>query len=340
VDAVEHVRRYITLTAALGFSVLSGAWYSFALPGNAQEPRVTIEPRNGPSETGKGSADRLGTTIRVNSDLVLIPVMVTDRDDRAVTGLERTHFRLWEDKIEQTITHFASEDVPVSIVVAFDLSGSMGNKFKLSLAALNQFIRSANPEDEFALVVFSDQARLLRKFTQDTEAIQNQMLFVQPNGQTALLDAIVLSLEEMRHARYSRKAILIISDGGDNNSRYTVNEVKQRVRESDVQVHAIGIEESLMLSSRSMEDLGGAALLSDLATQSGGRLYEIFNTSDLPNVAAKIGSALRSQYVLGYVPSAERRDGKYHRVQVKVAQPPGVSRLRASFRNGYIAPGN
>jgi len=320
--------------------MLAGLWYSGAIQAQSQEPRVTIEPRAPQPEPGKGSADRLRTNIRVDSDLVLIPVLVTDRNDRSVTGLGRGHFRLWEDKVEQTITHFAAEDTPVSVVLAFDISGSMGNKLRLSRAAVDQFLRTANPEDEFALVTFSDQTHLAQSFTPRAEDIQSRMLFLQSKGSTALLDAVVLSLNQMRHARHTRKAILIISDGGDNSSRYSVREVKERVREADVQIYAIGIEEPMALRYRSIEEFSGAALLSDLSRQSGGRLFEIEDINELPGVAGRIGMALRNQYVLGYVPAEPRRDGKYHKVQVKVERPVGVPPLRASFRAGYVAPGN
>jgi VWFA-related protein len=335
---VKHARRYFPFAALLTLPAFCWLWSSGTAPAQAQEPQVAIEPR---VATGtQGTASRAIPSIRVDSDLVLIPVLVTDRNDRTVTGLEREHFRLWEDKVEQTITHFAADDVPVSIVLAFDTSGSMGNKLKLSRAAVDQFIKTANPEDEFSLVAFNDQPRLLQKFTKHGEDIQTRMLFLQSKGRTALLDAIVLALNEMRSAKHSRKAILIVSDGGDNSSRYGLREVRSRIREADVQIYAVGIEEPLLTRARSMEEFGGAALLQDISSQTGGRLYEIDDVNELPSVAAKIGMSLRNEYVLGYVPATQRRDGKYHKVQVKIERPLGVPPLRASFRTGYIAPGN
>jgi VWFA-related protein len=166
------------------------------------------------------------------------------------------------------------------------------------------------------------------------------MLLLRSKGRTALLDAIVLSLNEMKNAKHTRKVILIVSDGGDNSSCYSVGEVKQRVREADVQIYSIGIQNPFWLRGPSVEDLQGAALLSELASQSGGRLYDIRDANELPDVAAKIGKALRSVYILGYVPQVERRDGKYHRVQVKVQQAEGMPPVRAYFRTGYIARSN
>jgi len=302
----------------------------------AQENPVNIEHRNPTT----ASAELEPTRIRVNSDLVLIPVMVTDNNDRLVTGLERDQFHLWEDKVEQVISQFASEDLPVSIVLVFDASGSMGNKLKMSRAAVSQFLRGADPDDEFALITFNDRAQLVQSFTNHIEDIEQRMAFIESRGRTALLDAIMMGLDEMKQAKNQRKAIFIISDGGDNMSRYSSHQVKDRVRECDVQVYSIGIFEPLMRRMRSLEESGGAALLDELASQSGGRLFEVNDLAELPDIATKIGRALRNQYVLGYVPVNARRDGKYHRVQVKVDRPKGLPPLRASFRAGYFAPSN
>jgi VWFA-related protein len=303
----------------------------------AQDPVVAIEPRAVRPEPTTGSANRTAN-IRVNSDLVLIPVMVTDRQDRLITGLEKTHFKLFDDKVEQVITHFASEDVPVSIAVVFDCSGSMGPKLAKSRAAVAEFLKAANPEDEFSLILFSERAQLISGFTNQTDEIQSKLLFAQSKGRTALLDAIYMAMDQMKHAKHSRKALLIISDGGDNCSRYSIREVKNRVKEGDVQIYSIGILEAMGFRGRSAEELAGPALLDEIAAQSGGRLFEIDNLNDLPDVATKIGVALRNQYMLGFAPAETRRDGKYHRIVVKLDSPKGLPKLRASFRSGYFAP--
>jgi VWFA-related protein len=305
----------------------------------AQEGRVHIEPRI--LDTNTASATNPATPrIHVNTDLVLIPVTVTDGKDRLITGLTRDRFRLWDEKVEQSISHFAMEDAPVSIGVVFDSSGSMGVRMTEARAAVTQFIKTANPEDEFSLVQFSDRAQLRQGFTDRVEEIREQLMLIESRGRTALLDAIVLSLNEMRNAKHSRKAILIISDGADNNSRYTAREVKAKLREADVQIYSIGIMDPAPSRRRTLEDMGGAALLDDIAKQTGGRLFEVDDLDQLPEIAAKIGSALRNQYVLGYPLSTEMRNGKYHRVQVKIARPKGFPSLRASFRGGYLAPTN
>ncbi|HXA50878.1 MAG TPA: VWA domain-containing protein [Candidatus Acidoferrum sp.] len=297
---------------------------------------MNVEPREAAAPPSTGSADRI-TSIHTDVNLVLIPVTVTDRQDRLITGLEKTHFRLFDDKVEQTITHFGSEDVPASIVLLFDCSGSMGPKLQKSRAAVMAFLKGGNPEDEFSLVQFNDRAQLLVGFTNQSEEIQNRLFSLQSRGRTALLDAMYLALNELRHAKHSRKAILVISDGGDNNSRYTFREVRDRVREADAQIYAIGIMEPVNGRMRTPEEFAGPALLDDLAQQSGGRLFEVDDLNELNDIAAKVGTALRHQYMLGYSPSEEKRDGKYHKVKVTVSKPKGLPALRTSFRTGYYA---
>jgi Ca-activated chloride channel family protein len=308
-------------------------------PAGAEEAHVSIEPR---AKT-RGSAERSGTdqasgNIRVDSELVLIPVTVTDGMNRFVTGLDKDHFRLYEDKVEQTITHFAAEDAPISVGLVFDCSGSMGDKLKKSREAVAQLLKVSNPDDEFFLVEFNDRAELVVSMTKHSEEIQNRLTFTQSKGRTALLDAIVLSMNEMRKAHNPRKALVIISDGGDNSSRYTVSEVKNRVRESDVQIYAIAILELFADRGRTPEEFAGPGLLNDIAEQTGGRSFESGNLNHLPDIAAKIGDALRNQYVLGYAPSIVRKDGKYHRVKLKLVKPKGWPSLRAYWRLGYYAP--
>ena len=255
-----------------------------------------------------------------------------------MTGLDKENFRIYEDKVEQEIAHLTSEDAPLSVGVVFDTSGSMGTKLAWSRQAVWQFMKIANPEDEFFLIEFADSPKLTIKFTQNAEEIQNQLLFTQPKGRTALLDAVYLAMNQMKKARNPRKAILIISDGGDNSSRYTEGEVKNAVRESDVQIYGIGIYEPLGGRGRTLEEAEGPGLLSTLAEQTGGRAFTIENLAELPDVAGKIGVELRNQYVLYYTPKNRTRDGKYRRVQVKLVKSAGLPALRAAFRTGYFAP--
>src|SRR5579875_911291 len=261
-------------------------------PGSSSEP-VTIESRKAPGTTS-GAPSR-PSNIRVDKTLVLINVTVTDPLNRFVTGLEKEHFRLYEDKIEQTITQFSSEDAPISIGLVFDTSGSMGSKLQKSRQAAAEFFKTANPSDEFFLVQFNDRPELTVPFTTDTDRLQSTLTFTQSKGRTALLDSVYLAMHEMKKAHNPRKALLIISDGGDNSSRYTETEIKSAVREADVQIFAIGIFESFGSRGRTPEEAAGPGLLNELAEQTGGREYPVENIAELPDIAAKIGIELRNR---------------------------------------------
>jgi Ca-activated chloride channel family protein len=304
-------------------------------PPAPSEPRVTIKPKPRPADEITGVRP---PNIRVDSTLVLINVTVTTPLNQVVTGLEKEHFRLFEDKVEQTVTQFSSEDAPLSVGLVFDISGSMGAKLHKSRQAAAQFFKTANPEDEFFLVQFNDRPQLVVPFTHETEEIQNRLAFTQSRGRTALLDALYLAMHEMKKARNPRKALLVLSDGGDNSSRYTQSEIKNLVREADVQVYAIGIFEPISARGRTAEELSGPSLLSELAEQTGGRHFPVENVNELPDIAAKIGIELRNQYVLGYTPTNQKRDGKYRRVRVELVQPRGLPPLKAAYRSGYYAP--
>lgn len=306
-----------------------------AEPADSTTPKVSIDPRAKP---GEKEVPAPKANIRIDTTVVQIPVTVTDQLNRFVTGLEKENFRVFEDKAEQTVAYFSSEDAPLSVGIVFDTSGSMGQKLEKSRQAVSQFFKSANPEDEFFLVEFNDRPELVNGFTTSLEEIQNKLTFTQSKGRTALLDAVYLALHTMKKARNPRKALLIISDGGDNSSRYTESEIKNLVREADVQIYAIGIFEPMSSRGRSAEELSGPGLLSEIAEQTGGRHFPVENLNDLPDVAAKIGIELRNQYLLGYTPTNSGRDGKYRRVQVKLVQPRGLPPLRASWRLGYYAP--
>lgn len=226
----------------------------------------------------------------------------------------------------------------MSVGVVFDTSGSMGAKLERSRQAVGQFLKTANPEDEFFLVQFNDRPELVVPFTPDIEELQNRLLFVQSHGRTALLDGVYTAMNQMKKAKNPRKAILIISDGGDNSSRYTESEVKTQVRESDVQIYAIGIFESMAGRNRTPEEASGPQLLNEIAEQTGGRFFSADTLNDLPDIAAKIGLELRNQYVLGYSPKNKERDGKFRRVQVRLVKTAGMPQLKPTHRPGYYAP--
>lgn len=276
--------------------------------------------------------------IKVDVELALINVTVTDPTGRMVTGLAKEHFVLSEDKKRQVIEQFGAEEAPLSLAVVFDASGSMGYKMSKAREAVAQFFRTVNPEDEFFLVQFNNRPEMVTGFTRSLEEIQSRLTFVRSKGRTALLDAIYLALNQMKQARNNQKALLVISDGGDNSSRYTPREIKRTVRESDVQIYAIGIYEPYSTRGRTPEEAAGPGLLTEIAEATGGRQFAVQNVNELPDIAEKIGIELRNQYVLGYIPENTQKDGKWRRVKVEIRKIRGMPELRAYYRSGYYAP--
>lgn len=276
--------------------------------------------------------------IQVNVNMVMVGVTVTDPYDRIVTGLDKNNFEVFDEKVPQEIASFSTEDAPISAGMIFDSSGSMSDKIEKSKEAALQFFKTSNPEDEFMLIQFNERPDLISSFTSKFEKLQDRLLFVKSGGRTALLDAIYLGLNEMKKGRSSRKALLVISDGGDNHSRYTENEIKRAVRESDTQIYAVAVLEPLASRNRTPEEAAGPSLLSDLATVSGGRMFSVEDPSELPDIAEKISIELRNEYVIGYKPSNLVRDGRWRRIKVKLDPPRGLPPLQVYARTGYYAP--
>jgi Ca-activated chloride channel family protein len=272
--------------------------------------------------------------IRVDTNVVLVPVTVTDPLNHFVEGLRQQAFEIYEDKVRQKIVSFGSDDAPLSIGIVFDTSGSMGAKLQHSRLSVAEFFKTTNPQDEAFLLEFSGRPRLSVSFTHDLEEIQNRLVLVESKGETALLDSVQLALSTMRKAQNPRRALILITDGGDNNSRYTRAEIMNLVKEADVQIYAIGTYRN----GRSREELAGPELLHDLTGPTGGRYFLFGNASEIPDIAAKIGSALRNEYVIGYTPANAARDGKYRKITVKLVPPPGLPALHAFWRTGYFAP--
>jgi Ca-activated chloride channel family protein len=273
--------------------------------------------------------------IKRDVDLVLVPVTITDPMNRLVTGLDRDNFQVFEGKEAQDIKHFSSEDAPVSLGVIFDMSGSMSSKIDRAREAVIEFFKTANPQDEFFMITFADKPDEVTDFTQSVEDIQGKLVYTIPKGRTALLDAIYLGVSKMRQARYPKRALLIISDGGDNHSRYTEGEIKNLVKEADVLIYAIGIYDHYFPTE---EERLGPQLLSEVTELTGGRAFTIDNPNDLADVATKIGIELRNQYVLGYRPKNPVRDGKWRKIKVKLVPPKGLPPLRVYAKTGYYAP--
>ena len=304
-----------------------------------QPPGAAADADNQPAASVNVRQPNIHTRpIQVNVNMVMVGVTVTDPYDRIVTGLDKGNFEVFDDKVAQEIQTFSTEDVPISVGMIFDASGSMSDKIEKSKEAALQFFKTSNPEDEFMLIQFNERPDLISAFTSKFEKLQDRLLFVKSGGRTALLDAIYLGLNEMKKARSTRKALLVISDGGDNHSRYTENEIKRAVRESDTQIFAVAVLEPLASRNRTPEEAAGPSLLSDLATVSGGRMFSVEDASELPDIAEKISIELRNEYVIGYKPSNLVRDGRWRRIKVKLDPPRGLPPLQVYARTGYYAP--
>ncbi len=357
-DTVHNFMRVLPKTMAvlfLGACLASAPGISaFAQEGQPEihiAPRVQKTPQGPPATSNANEAlkdakrysgpedialETHTKPFRKDVDLVLVPVSVTDPMNRLVTGLEKDNFQLSDNGQPQVIKHFSSEDAPISLGVIFDVSGSMSNKIDKSRDAVVEFFRTANPQDEFFMVSFSDKPELLSDFTSSVEDIQNRLLYVQPKGRTALLDAIYLAMTRMRTAHYERKALLIISDGGDNHSRYTEGEIKSMIKEADVQIYGIGLYDPG--EAKTPEEREGPELLNEITEVTGGRTFAINSVNELADVATKIGIELRNQYVLGYRPTNPARDGKWRKIKVKLNPPKGLPPLHVYAKTGYYAP--
>ena len=282
-----------------------------------------------------GASLRSGIQFRVDTNIVLVPLTVTDPMDRLVTGLEKQNFVVLEDNHSQNIRTFACDDAPVSIGVILDLSGSMSNKVVRARGAVLQFMKTSNPQDEFFVIGFNDRPELITDYTSSPDDVEARLATVQAGHRTALLDAIYFGLEKMKQAKYQRKALLIVSDGGDNNSRYTENEVRSAVKEADTQVYSIGIFDP---EAATIEERNGPLLLNDISNDTGGRLFRVDDLSEMGDIATRISAELRNEYVLGYKTDNARMDGKWRKVKVKLQPPPGLPQLTVHARTGYYAP--
>lgn len=272
--------------------------------------------------------------IRKTVELVLVPVTVMDERHRIVTGLSQNNFHLYEDKRPQSIKNFWREDEPVSVGILLDVSGSMQSRIDRARDAVLALLKSSNPEDEFFLVTFADRPSLIQDFTQNVDDIQSELVFTRPKGYTSLLDAIVMAVNNMKKARYRRKALVIISDGGDNRSRYTEKDVKSLVKEADIMVYSIAVFGTEL---RTIEERLGPELLASVSEVTGASAYVLDNPDQLSQITEHIALELRNQYVLGYAPAGSRHDGKWRKIKVRLALPRGIPPLLVQSRTGYYS---
>jgi Ca-activated chloride channel homolog len=296
---------------------------------------VSILPRV-PYSTAPKPSDAV---LRVDSSLVLIPVHVTNPIGQPITGLTIDNFRLSEDGTEQTLSAFAAEDAPVSVGLLLDASGSMRNKMEKVSQAATAFFQTANAQDEFFLVEFGGRTKLEVPFTTNWDNVYQRIVRTRPSGQTPLFDAVHLSLKVMKNAQHPRKALVILSDGGDNWSAHNFRQIRNALIESEVQVFAMGIFDADVEHNHPREERRGPMLLEDLTGPTGGRNYPVERLDDLPAIGEQISRELRDEYVLGYYSTNTARDGKYRRVKVNVtAGANDAPAARVYFRPGYYAP--
>jgi len=320
---------------AVAFVACSPCW---AFQASGVDTAVSILPRIRPAvSTGKSIFPK--ADIRVDSSLVLVPAQVTNVFGTPITDLHKEDFKVFEDGVEQSITNFSMEDAPLSIGLVYDISGSMRNKIKKSTEAAAEFFKTSNPQDEFFLIEFSDRPKLTVPFTSDSGEVYDRIAHTRPFGRTSLLDAIHMAMVEMKHAQNTRKALVIVSDGGDNRSRHTEREIKNAMLESDVEVYAMGIFDDGDTPKQSIEEQKGPKLLEELAEQSGGREYPVTSLDELPSISARIGNQLRNQYLVGYSPANPERDGKYRIIKLTVTPQGAIPDLRIYYRHGYYSPG-
>ena len=266
-------------------------------------------------------------TVRVDSDLILVPVAVVDRQNHPVTGLTRDNFRVFDDGAERPIATFAMEDEPVAVGLVFDHSGSVMRVMRNESIATHTFLKISNPADEYFLVEFASQPEIAVPMSKGTEEVQYRILTMNSGGLTALHDAVILGLNELKKSTLHRKALLVVTDGGENHSRYSRKELEDVVNESDALIYAIAFH----TGDSNFE------LLKWMTELSGGRMFPA-DPQDMPDIAAKIGLELRNRYVLGFSASGIPHDGKTHSLRVQLVPPHGMPPLAASWRHAYIAP--
>ena len=278
---------------------------------------------------GLGKETNIPPRFTVGVDTVLVRVTVTDPLNRYVVGLDREHLRVFENKVEQTISHFSNDKAPITVGVILDTSGSIGDNILSARTSVMRFLEQGDPNDEYFLVGFSDRSNLIQDFTSSGDTIQNQVSFSNPKGRTALYDAIYLGLEKMSGAKNDKKALIVITDGEDNTSRYTFREVKDFVKESETQIYVIG----------ERGELGyGRGVINEIVRLTGGRAFFPHNFKQLDYFVDLIHTELRNQYVLGYITLSKEYEGEWRKLRIKLNPPEGLPKLNVRAREGYFAP--
>jgi Ca-activated chloride channel family protein len=294
----------------------------------ASQPGVRGQQQNPDTDQDKN-------VIRQRTSLVVVNVSVTDKQFRQISGLNKEHFEIYEDKVQQQIEFFSDDDRPASVGIIFDLSGSMNNKISRAREAIKAFIDTCHDQDDFFLVGFNERATLLAELS-DGQSVLNKLSLAEPRGQTALYDAAYLGVEKVKEGRHDKRAVLIVSDGQDNASRYDYGELRKLLKEADVQVYCIGITEE-GADAGSILDRQGRVVLEEIARTTGGMAFFPSSFAELEDSVTRIALTLRHQYSIGYIPYNEQRDGKWRKIKVRVNAPKGLPSLVVRAKEGYYA---
>jgi Ca-activated chloride channel homolog len=291
---------------------------------------------------GQRPQPSLPRRLSVDVDVVLVNATVTDSHGHYLSSLEKDRFRVWEDRIEQRLEYFSSEDIPQSVGILLDVSGSMENTISVAQQAALKFLQMGNREDEFFLIEFSDRPKVSSDFTTNVGRLERQLIATYADGNTALYDALYLGLQKASAGRNPRKALLLITDGEDNWSRYRRSEVRELLKESDVQLYAIGIESWAPHHNSHTADRDprmARAVLEELSDMSGGRSFFTTSLAKLDDICTRIATELHSQYVLGYVPTNTNKDGRWRKISLSLEVTKDSPRMHVRTKQGYYAPG-
>lgn len=307
---------------------------SFFTAGSADQSVEAGGPRFLESRKGLPATHGPDASIRADVNMTLVPVTVMDQRGRYVRGLRRSNFRILDGAGPLSIAAFTQEDAPLSVGLIFDSSGSMSNKFDAARGAATELLRQLHSEDESFIVTVSYNAALAHGFTSNVNDIGSALLFTHANGTTSLLDGVYLGITEMKKARNPRRALIVVSDGGDNRSRYTLRDLLNLAAESDTLIYGIGV----FLDPQSQEEVNGPDLLARLSDSTGGLTFTAHDPESVRAAISYIAASLRNQYVLGYYPPPIVADGKYHKVHIQLILPKGTPKLQVYSRRGYYAP--
>jgi Ca-activated chloride channel family protein len=339
--AQRRTALYVALFSCLAFVLAALAARSPHLTVTAQEKRGSAAPQPTPPPS-TGGQDRRGSDseqVIVNTDLITLTVTVTDSYGRYVAGLDKNAFTVLDDKAPQEISFFSDEDAPVSVGIVFDVSGSMGgDKIKNAREALSRFIETSHEMDEYFLIGFNTRAQLLIDKTRNGNAIIDKLTFIEPKQNTALYDACYLGVEKVTRGTHAKRALLLISDGQDNESRYTFSDLRRLLKETDVVLYSIGIVSANDINSTL--GMQGQSILDELSSVSGGKAFFPNTSAEMNEIFERIALELRHQYSIGYRPANFVNDGRWHRVKVKIQPPRGLPRLFVRAKEGYFAVTN